>query len=139
MSNITETDGGVPVPADVDDFDDDQDVSRPNLCFRDQQLILYQGGVRLDTFETVRTEPPRSSSPCLTSSYSTHSPRPHSSRLSSSTALTHQDMVMAFLSGNDNLRNVDCIRLALAEGRYYVRAWERLQVDWSSQDNNLEV
>ena len=41
MSNITEPDGGVPVLADVDDFDDDQDVSRPNLCFHDQQLILY--------------------------------------------------------------------------------------------------
>lgn len=43
MSNITEPDGGVPVLADdgVDDVDDDQDVTRPNLCFRDQQLILY--------------------------------------------------------------------------------------------------
>ena len=40
MSNITESDGGVPVPADDDDVDDDQDVTRPNLCFRDQQLIL---------------------------------------------------------------------------------------------------
>lgn len=43
MSNITESDGGVPVPTDVvdDDDDDDQDVTRPNLWFRDQQLILY--------------------------------------------------------------------------------------------------
>lgn len=40
MSNITEPDGGVPVLAD-DGVDDDQDVTRPNLCFRDQQLILY--------------------------------------------------------------------------------------------------
>jgi hypothetical protein len=48
-------------------------------------------------------------------------------------------MVMSSLSGNDNVRNIDWIRLALAEGRYYVRAWEILQVDWSSQDNNLEV
>lgn len=39
MSNITEPDGGVLVPA--DDDDDDQDVTRPNLWFRDQQLILY--------------------------------------------------------------------------------------------------
>ncbi|THY27734.1 hypothetical protein D6C99_10607 [Aureobasidium pullulans] len=144
MSNITEPDGGVLVPADDDDVDDDvdndddQDVTRPNLCFRDQQLILYQGGVRLDTFETVRTESPRSFPPCLTSSCSSHSPQPPSPRPSSSTALTHQDMIMASLSGNDNLRNIDWTRLALAEGRYHVRAWERLQVDWSSQDNNLE-
>ena len=48
-------------------------------------------------------------------------------------------MIMASLSGNDDLRNIDWIRLALAEGRYHVRAWERLQVDWSSKDNNLEV
>ncbi|THX11010.1 hypothetical protein D6D13_05015 [Aureobasidium pullulans] len=120
MSNITEPDGGVPVLAD-DGVDDDQD-----------------GGVRLDTFETVRTALPHSFSPCLTSSCSYHSPRPPSSRLSSSTALVHQDMVMSSLSGNDNVRNIDWIRLALAEGRYYVRAWEILQVDWSSQDNNLE-
>ncbi|THW62292.1 hypothetical protein D6D20_04469, partial [Aureobasidium pullulans] len=113
--------GGVPVLADVDDFDDDQD-----------------GGVRLDTFETVRTEPPRSFSPCLTSSCSSHSPRPPSSRPSSSAALIHQDMIMASLSRNDDLRNINWIRLALAEGRCHVRAWERLQVDWSSQDNNLE-
>jgi len=46
---------------------------------------------------------------------------------------------MASLSGKDNLRNIDWIRLALAEGRYHVRAWGRLQVGWSSQDNNLEV
>lgn len=46
---------------------------------------------------------------------------------------------MSSLSGNDDLRNIDWIRLALVEGRYHVRAWERLQVDWSSQDNNLEV
>lgn len=46
---------------------------------------------------------------------------------------------MASLSGNDDLRNIDWIRLALAEGRYHVRAWEILQVDWSFQDNNLEV
>ncbi|THY02981.1 hypothetical protein D6D03_04689, partial [Aureobasidium pullulans] len=124
MSNITEPDGGVLVLADdgVDDVDDDQD-----------------GGVRLDTFETIRTASPRSFSPCLTSSCSSHSPRPPSSRPSSSAALIHQDMIMASLSGNDDLRNIDWIRLALAEGRYHVRAWEILQVDWSFQDNNLEV
>ncbi|THX43168.1 hypothetical protein D6D08_10558, partial [Aureobasidium pullulans] len=123
MSNITEPDGGVLVLADdsVDDVDDDQD-----------------GGVRLDTFETVRTASPRSFSPCLTASCSSHSPRPPSSRLSSSTALIHQDMIMASLSGSNNLRDIEWIRQALAEGRYHVRAWERLQVDWSSQDNNLE-
>ncbi|THW55927.1 hypothetical protein D6D19_10660 [Aureobasidium pullulans] len=116
--------GGVLILADdgVDDVDDDQD-----------------GGVRLDTFETVRTASPRSFSPCLTSSCSSHSPRPPSSRPSSSAALIHQDMIMASLSGNDDLRNIDWIRLALAEGRYHVRAWEILQVDWSFQDNNLEV
>lgn len=48
-------------------------------------------------------------------------------------------MIMASLSGSDNFRNIDWIRLALAEGRYHVRAWERLQVDWPPQDNNLEV
>lgn len=48
-------------------------------------------------------------------------------------------MIVASLSGNDDLRNIDWIRLALVEGRCYVRAWERLQVDWSSQDSNLEV
>ncbi|THY71909.1 hypothetical protein D6C86_08979 [Aureobasidium pullulans] len=88
MSNITEPDGGVLVLADDDDVDDDQD-----------------GGVRLDTFETVRTASTRSFSPCLTSSCSSHSPRPPSSRPSSSAALIHQDMIMASLSGNDDLRN----------------------------------
>ncbi|THX66990.1 hypothetical protein D6D05_10028, partial [Aureobasidium pullulans] len=77
-------------------------------------------------------------SPCLTSSCSSHSPRPPSSRPSSPTALIHQDIVMSSLSGSNNLRDIDWIRQALAEGRYHVHAWERLQVDWSSQDNNLE-
>ncbi|TIA27586.1 hypothetical protein D6C78_11054, partial [Aureobasidium pullulans] len=96
------------------------------------------GGVRLDTFETVRTALPYSFSPYITSSCSSYSPRPPSSRPSSSAALIHQDMIMASLSGNHDLRNIDWIRLALVEGRYHVHAWERLQVDWPSQDNNLE-
>jgi len=52
---------------------------------------------------------------------------------------SHQDLVVASLSGANNIKHNAFVRQALEDGRYYVRDWTRLHTGWTSQDSNLEV
>ena len=52
---------------------------------------------------------------------------------------SHQDLVVASLSGANNIKHNAFVRQALEDGRYYVRDWTRLHIGWTSKDSNLEV
>ncbi|THW15288.1 hypothetical protein D6D24_05031 [Aureobasidium pullulans] len=51
---------------------------------------------------------------------------------------SHHGLVVASLSGANNIKHDAFVRQALEDGRYYVRDWTRLHTGWTSQDSNLE-